>query len=155
MTEYNEVQSEKRNAYRKKVKEDKAASTSKDAGEGDTTIDGETVVEGETVEGANGTANGHVEGGDADRPAKKLKAGNGTALNPDLDAMDEDFPDDTAEVEPDDEHEDDEVEEDEGEDEEDDEVDATNGDMHESKLADSRMPELRDEALDDPGNDSD
>lgn len=153
------MQCDKRNTYRRKVKEEKAAAAAKDG-------DDASVKEGSTAEGANehanGQTNGHVEDDeDAERPFKKFKAQNGAAVAPDGDPMDEteetiDNQDDEAEEQQDDEVDDDEQVEDEAEDEgegegegEDEEGEDDDGDEIVAATG------VRDEALDDPGSDSD
>ncbi|TKA82909.1 hypothetical protein B0A55_01160 [Friedmanniomyces simplex] len=91
--QYNDVQCDKRNTYRRKVKEDKAAVVP-EGGEG-----GEITGEAAAAPGngdTNGTANGHAPIDD-ERPAKKQKGETGDAVSPDQDAMDEDGPDDEQE----------------------------------------------------------
>ena len=110
LTEYNDIQCDKRNTYRRKVKEDKAVVPTPDA-------EGGEAPEAATAIPTNGTANGHVED-DEERPAKKQKGEEGDALPPDDDAMDEDVPDGEQE----DMQEDGDQDDDEEEDEEDDEA---------------------------------
>ena len=151
--EYNETQCDKRNTYRRKVKEEKAAAA--------VVEEGETPTDHQTDGGANGTTNGHAEVDDEDRPVKKLKAENGTAVPPDPDGMDYDEPNGEQEgghdEDDDDDHQDDDVEDDEDEAEE----DGTNetpgvtlmDDQEDDELV--TMNDMRDEALDDPDDDSD
>ncbi len=145
------MQCDKRNTYRRKVKEDKAASAPKDGEEGDTTI------EDETIEGANGAAtNGHANGDDADRPTKKLKGDDGAAVAPDVDMEDEDDAGDEGQ-------EDDQDEPDDGDDVHDgDDDEESDGDEQDRSLEEIDEPHTTaadlmpvDEALDDPGSDSD
>lgn len=152
--EYNETQCDKRNTYRRKVKEEKAVAASRE--------DGEPSNEAETAEGANGTTNGHADTEDEDRPAKKFKAEDGTAMAPDANGLEEDEMDVEQDGEQDDavdqleeDDRDDDGDEEDGEEEDDDEevdnepvvlVDADNVALG---------GDIRDEALDDPDSDSD
>ena len=83
-TEYNETQCDKRNTYRRKVKEEKAAAAERSAPDAPDDPD--------TATGANGAVNGHAEGEgeDEDRPAKKFKAEDGSAVAPDANGLDDD-----------------------------------------------------------------
>ncbi|KAK3099041.1 hypothetical protein LTR53_019204, partial [Teratosphaeriaceae sp. CCFEE 6253] len=85
LKKYNDIQCDKRNTYRRKVKEDKVT-IAPDGGEGEE-------VPAETAKApANGTdaANGHADDDDAERPAKKLRGDDGSALAPGQDDMEED-----------------------------------------------------------------
>lgn len=144
------MQCDKRNTYRRKVKEDKAASAPKDGEEGDTTI------EDETIEGANGAAtNGHANGENADRPTKKLKGDDGAAVAPDVDMEDDEDPGDGQEDDQDDPDDGDDVQDD--EDEEQSEGDEQDASLDETDGPHTTAADLMpvDEALDDPGSDSD
>lgn len=133
------------------MKEEKAAAATKD-GE-------EAPQEGSTVEGPDAQLNGHADDEDAERPFKKFKAQNGVAVAPDADAMDEteeiiDNPDDEADEQPDDDVDEDDPVEDEPQD------DAQEEGEDEADEDDDRddvavAAGLRDEALDDPGSESD
>ena len=154
VAEYNEAQCDKRNTYRRKIKEEKAAAAARDVLEGG--------KEGEDVtEGANGIVNGHVEGEDAERPVKKLKAEDGTAMAPDVDGtedeeMDVDHEGDQDDVEEQQEDEDDEDGDDEDDDTDDQEIEVSGTTLDEADLDGIRVePGMRDEALDDPDSDSD
>lgn len=150
--EYNEIQCDKRNAYRRKVKEEKATAPSGENGENE---DGSTDV------GGPGASNGDPivlidpSSDAAERPAKKLKGDDGEAVQAD----DED-PDDADEIENDDtemnqdadeqdeEAVDDDVDDEEGSDGSDDEM------MEDAREhLDEERGELRDEALDEPDSD--
>lgn len=146
MTEYNETQCDKRNTYRRKVKEEKAAAAAKD---GD-----EPAQEESAAEAINGQLNGHAEDEDMERPFKKFKAQDGAAVAPDADGMDEtediiDNPDDEADDQQDDDVDDEDQAEDEAQDGGDE--DADEDDERDDIAA---AAGLRDEALDDPGSDS-
>lgn len=81
--EYNEVQCDKRNTYRRKVKEEKAAAAA--------VVDGDDISkDGNPMEATNGIVNGHDGADDEDRPAKKLKAEDGSAIAPDVDGLEDD-----------------------------------------------------------------
>ena len=154
--EYNETQCDKRNTYRRKVKEEKAAAAVKESGE-------EAPKEGETTEGANGTMNGHAETEDenGDRPVKKLKAEDGSALAPHDDSLEEDDdldPDeDIRQVDNDSQL--DPFDEDEADDEDADDDQEEDNENEPVVLVDAdnvaASGDLRDEALDDPDSDSD
>ena len=146
------MQCDKRNTYRKKVKEEKAAAAPKD---GD-----ETTKEGSAEEGADGQLNGELNGHanddeDMERPFKKFKAQNGAAVAPDADGMDEteetidNQEDDVDDQQDDDVEEDEQVEDDPEDDGEDEEADDDDRDDIAAAAG------VRDEALDDPGSDSD
>ena len=156
VVEYNDTQCDKRNTYRRKVKEEKATATTTT-----TTQDGDSEAPKEadgTETSTNGTTtNGHIATeGDDERPAKKLKGDGGEAvgLEPD-DAMseaDDDGPEDLDEES--------EVmnDGDELESLADGDQDADEGDGPEETMEDSievigRRGELRDEALDEPDSD--
>lgn len=92
---------------------------------------------------------------DAERPFKKFKAQNGVAVAPDADGMDEteetiDHPDDEGDDLPDDDVDEEDPVEDEAQDEGEDEADE---DDERDEIA--AAAGLRDEALDDPGSESD
>lgn len=150
--EYNEIQCDKRNTYRRKVKEEKAKDAPKD-GEGEEEGAAAGIAhDGEVLPGANGTANGHADAEDGERPVKKLKGDAGVALAPAADdADDEDMADDQdADVNDDEEAADDDVEED-----DDDDADQTMEDALEEQEPEDEdeRGELRDEALDEPDSD--
>ena len=154
VSEYNEMQCDKRNTYRRKVKEEKAAAA--------VPSEGEAPEEGGASGIANGTVNGHAEVTEADdgeRPSKKFKAEDGTGMAPDPDVTEDDEMDDAHPGEPDtdEQHEEDDVGEESDDDEGEDEDEGDEGiafvKVHE--LDDLTVAnELRDEALDDPDGDS-
>merc|ERR1712070_1055145 len=74
------VQCDKRNTYRRKVKEEKKA------GEGTTENDIEASRDGEDLPITNGV-NGHGETDDTERPMKKFKGEGGQAVAPDADGL--------------------------------------------------------------------
>nr|POE49322.1 hypothetical protein CFP56_32472 [Quercus suber] len=76
LKKYNDIQCEKRNTYRRKVKEEKAG-TSAVAAENPVSADQEPMAH---VQSAKVVANGHVD--DAARPAKKLRMESGGAVIP-------------------------------------------------------------------------
>lgn len=147
--EYNEIQCDKRNAYRRKVKEEKAAATPAENGEG--------------TESSNAVAGPGASNGDpivlidpssdaAERPAKKLKGDDGEALQADDEDPDDVENDDTEmnqdADEQDEEAEDDDVDDEEGSDGSDDDP------MEDAREhLDEERGELRDEALDEPDSD--
>jgi len=143
--EYNDTQCDKRNTYRRKVKEEKAAVVPPGEGEGE--AESNVTVDG-VPEATNGATNGHAHVDDDDeRPAKKFKGEGGEALAPDADLaddLDEDGQQDG----------DDDVDEDDGVDDVDDadEDEAQNESMDDP--LDDMEAELRfesgDEALDEP-----
>lgn len=135
--EYNEVQCDKRNTYRRKVKEEKAAAAT--VTEGD-----DASKDGDVMESTNGVLNGHDGGDDEDRPAKKLKAEDGSALAPGADGLnDDDMQDDPEEEQEVYEHQEEDEEDDDVDDEDDDEHDgsaaALVGDAEPDEMAASRM----------------
>ncbi|KAK4634720.1 DNA polymerase epsilon subunit D [Fulvia fulva] len=153
LKKYNEIQCDKRNTYRRKVKEEKA----KDAppeGEGDAegAASGVASKDGEVVPGANGTANGHADIEDGERPVKKLKGDAGVAMAPGADdADDEDMADDQdADANDDEEAADDDVED---EDDEDQTMEDALEEQEPEDDDDDERGELRDEALDEPDSD--
>ena len=124
-------------------------------------------MEGAPVEGTNGAMNGHAEGDDEDRPMKKLKADDGSAVALDADGMDdEDMGDDQDDIleDGDDQAADD--YEDEGDDvvdEEDDVEEETHSQIVNAFVEtpsdgetddEVELGGMRDEALDDPGSES-
>lgn len=116
----------------------------------------------ETADGANGTAlNGEAaDHPDVDRPSKKLKGEDGSAVAADEDEMDEDGDEAAQDDEPDDvDDAEDDLDEDGGDDEDEaddaDEVEDDEGTEEIDADEDSRLTNMRDEALDDPGSDSD
>lgn len=134
------MQCDKRNSYRHRVKQEKAAAAA------DATDKGEnTALEGQ----ANGDANGHVETDGAERPAKKLKGPDGVVVTtPGVGAEDDDV---------DDEGEDDEGEDADEEDGADETMEDADDDDEEEVEEDGEngeRGEVRDEALDD-GEESD
>ncbi|KAK4560320.1 hypothetical protein LTR86_005515 [Recurvomyces mirabilis] len=144
LKKYNDTQCDKRNTYRKRVKEEKTVTVVPGEGEGEQAADSTTPL-------ANGTANGHATEDDAERPAKKVKGDAGLALPPDPDSVEDedvdeangDIPDDADDQE--DEPEDDDVDQDDDA-EDDDGQDETMEDPAD-QLED--RGELQDEALDD------
>ena len=87
-TEYNEVQCDKRNSYRHRVKQEKAAA----AADVDASKDGDDGAEAAHLYAqTNGTGNGHLEADDeVGRPAKKQKGLDGAVVNVDGDDEDDD-----------------------------------------------------------------
>lgn len=158
--EYNEVQCDKRNTYRRKVKEEKAAAAAAASGgeqqSPETRKDSEKA--GVTAEqpSVDGTTNGHIDSDEMDRPIKKLKGDDGQAMIHDPDDMED--VDETFEQEPD-EHEEDEGDEDEDDDaavsdEEAADYDASRDEQMEDALEEREgRGELQDEALDEPYSD--
>ncbi|KAK6395215.1 hypothetical protein LTR65_000684 [Meristemomyces frigidus] len=148
LKKYNDTQCDKRNTYRRKVKEDKKVT--EPAPE-----DGlEEPKDGETTEAINGT-NGHAEAEteDAERPAKKLKGDAGQAVAPDADGLQEGDMDDEQDA---DDHEDEEGEEDGADEDEEDESEgeeAQDQTMEDPGDETEDRGELRDEALDEPDSD--
>ena len=150
--EYSDIQNNKRNTYRRKVKEEKQANAQLD--------DDQAPREGEAVEGMNGAVNGHANGDDEDRPVKKFKGEDGSALAPDVDELDDEDMDDTQDAGPDDEEDhavdDDEDEgDDEAEDEDDEDEDPSENVIHPDPNDEVAVGSMRDEALDDPDSESD
>ena len=147
--EYNETQCDKRNTYRRKVKEEKAAAAAKDGTDADVSMfskDGETAKSAE-----DGAVNREGGDEDAERPAKKLKGENGSAAAPDMaDDVDDEDGDDEQEAEENDDDADEDGAEDDVPDEESDDEDQTMEDALEEQPDRS---EMRDEALDDPDSD--
>lgn len=146
--EYNETQCDKRNTYRRKVKEEKAAAVVKDADE--------TPADGDTTTSINGGLNGHAEGDDADRPTKKLKGDDGSAFAPDPDGTeDEDIG--AEEDDQENQHDDDDDDQiDDEDDEAEDNADDRDAVMEDPDTVDAPLGrDMRDEALDDPDDDSD
>jgi len=137
------MQCDKRNTYRRKVKEEKAAAAP---------ADGES--EGPKDNGALTTTNGHAAEVDDERPTKKFKGQSGEVVAPEPDAMDDADEDGQEDA-------DENADEDEDDDVPDDDVD----DVDEDEVQDETMDEpgeevdgrgeLRDEALDEPDSDSD
>ena len=109
----------------------------------------------------NGIVNGHADGEDGDRPAKKLKADDGSALAPDADGLEDeemdDEPDETLDDADDQTAEEDDVEDDDEANEDEDDDGEPSENVLEPGDADDEVAVggLRDEALDDPGSDSD
>lgn len=108
--------------------------------------------------------NGHVEADDEDRPTKKFKGKDGSAVLPDVDGANDDGMNDDDEVEvyehqedEEDEDEEVEVEEDDGDDQDGEEDAANSGLVDEPDPDDIRsaQPMHLDEADSDPGSDSD
>ena len=158
--EYNETQCDKRNTYRRKVKEEKAAAAAK---EGD---DDEAPKDGESAPHTNGNTNGHVsgEGEDEDRPAKKFKAEDGSAIVPDPDGsdddemdQDEDGPQDGVDDRADDDVESEGAEDEIEEDDEDDDLESPIEirDPRDIVIGGVQRGDVQDEALDDFNSDSD
>ncbi|EME89177.1 uncharacterized protein MYCFIDRAFT_185572 [Pseudocercospora fijiensis CIRAD86] len=149
LKKYNETQCDKRNTYRRKVKEEKAAAAAKDGTDADVSMiskDGEAAKSAE-----DGAVNHEGDDEDAGRPAKKLKGANGSAAAPQMsDDVDDDDGDDEQEAEDNDDDADEDGAEDDVPDEESDDGDQTMEDALEEQ-PDRRA--LRDEALDDPDSD--
>ncbi|EMF17729.1 histone-fold-containing protein [Sphaerulina musiva SO2202] len=165
LKKYNEMQCDKRNTYRRKVKADKDAAAEKEPGEGDTSEvakDGEAPASATNGSAASKSANGNDN--NVGRPTKKLKGENGTAV-PKADAEMRDDDDDDNDDEDDDNDEDDdeqdahEQEEDEGEDGAEDEDVADEEESQDEQMVDALEEQdedasgMRDEALDDPDSD--
>ncbi|SMQ46865.1 unnamed protein product [Zymoseptoria tritici ST99CH_3D7] len=145
---YNEIQCDKRNTYRKKVKEEKAAAT-QEGGEGGSKDGGST----------NGTNSDPIvltdrtepdDGGE--RPAKKMKGEGGEAVQADQDGDDAD--DDEGDDDQDGDDQDDEGDDGGADSEVDEENDESGDDTMEDALEEiEERGELRDEALDEPDSD--
>ncbi|KAK5134980.1 hypothetical protein LTR08_005932 [Meristemomyces frigidus] len=147
LKKYNDVQCDKRNTYRRKVKEDKKV---EEPIKGDGT---EAPKDAETAEVTNGV-NGHAQADDAERPAKKLKADAGHAVPTDGDGLrDADMEDegDAEEVVDGDGEEADESDEAEEDGEDDEEGQDETMEEPVDEVEDRR--ESRDEALDEPDSD--
>lgn len=149
--EYNEIQCDKRNAYRRKVKEDKAAAAPQGNGDGaeaQPNVPGPGATNGDPIVLIDPSSDA------AERPAKKLKGETGEAIQPD----DEDA-DDAEEAENDDTEMNQDADEQEEEDEDDDVDDEEGSDgSDDDQMEDAREEfeergELRDEALDEPDSD--
>lgn len=138
------MQCDKRNNYRRKVKEEKAAKTGGEGEEGDVSVDG--VKDGNTSTITNGDAGVDEDG---ERPIKKLKAENGDAVLPDAG---DDADDDGGEDEDDNDEDGEDGEDDGGEDDVPDEEESDEEDqpMEDALEEQSRRGSMRDEALDDP-----
>ena len=148
------MQSDKRNTYRRKIKEEKAITTGTEAdANGDNGSKDKS-----TTDATNGDASAHTDGEDAERPFKKFKAQNGAALAPDADGVDEteetidDQDGDVDETMEDDADDDEQADDAEVEDEEEEEDEDADDDDRDDLAA---AAGLRDEALDEPGSDSD
>ncbi|KAI7233795.1 hypothetical protein KC330_g5187 [Hortaea werneckii] len=152
LKKYNDVQCDKRNTYRRKVKEEKKA------GEGTTENDIEASRDGEDVPITNGV-NGHGETDDLERPMKKLKGEGGHAVALDADGLhDADDLDgepdaDEQEIEDGDEDVGDEVEDEAEEDEAQDETMEDHDDVDDDDDDEGSRTRSRDEALDEPDSD--
>ncbi|EMD01184.1 hypothetical protein BAUCODRAFT_61755 [Baudoinia panamericana UAMH 10762] len=149
LKKYNDVQCDKRNTYRRKVKEEKAAAAA--TGEHDEP----SATEENDAQAANGVANGHDALGDDERPVKKLKGGSGEAVAPGTYPADHEMFDDGPSVDHDDPDEHDPDDDDEEEDEAD---DAVNEDGEQEDAGDpvedlNGRGEMQDEALDEPDSD--
>lgn len=151
LIEYNEIQCDKRNAYRRKVKEEKAAATPQENGE-----DAEAAPDAPGPGASNGDPIVLIDPSSdaAERPAKKLKGETGEAMQPgdeEVDDADEADNDDT-EMNHDADEQDEEAEDDEVDDEED--TDGSDDDtMEDAQEEIEDRGELRDEALDEPDSD--
>ncbi|KAK4508456.1 hypothetical protein PRZ48_002195 [Zasmidium cellare] len=148
LKKYNETQCDKRNTYRRKVKEEKAAATATAPKDGEGEGEGDSSLPGEA------TTNGHAREEDgAEPPSKKLKRENGDAVLPDADEVDDD--DDAGDDVDDNEEDDDDAVDDDVDDEEDDEGgDETMEDaLEEQDDEGEERSGVVDEALD--GDDSD
>ena len=150
-SEYNDTQCDKRNTYRRRVKEEKAASAPNE--DGDAAADAVPSVIALNGIGAAVT-NGHEESGEGERPVKKFKGEAGLPVVADAEAGDDETFDDAQDNDDqagDDE--DDEVEDDEVEDDvqDDDGQDETMDDA--AERLDEQPGGMRDEALDDPDSD--
>ncbi|WPG99714.1 DNA polymerase epsilon subunit D [Acrodontium crateriforme] len=161
LKKYNDIQCDKRNTYRRKVKEEKAAAAGKDGASGQ--------AGGEEDATMNGDANGHADVNDPERPIKKLKTDNGVAATPDADGNvggaeddendhdvdDQDGDDDEAEDDEDEDDDDDDDAEDDEDDVDDDETEAIDVTMEgpDDDEDDEERGGLRDEALDEPDSD--
>ncbi|KAK0274044.1 hypothetical protein LTR35_011837 [Friedmanniomyces endolithicus] len=117
LKKYNDIQCDKRNTYRRKVKEDKVVVLT-------TGGEGEDAAGNATTAPANGEMNGATNGhapNDDERPAKKQKGDTGDTVSPDQDAMNDDELEDGQNADQDEEVED--ASEDEDVDEDDDVID--------------------------------
>jgi DNA polymerase epsilon subunit 3 len=144
--EYSDIQCNKRNTYRRKVKEEKQAASQL---EGD-----QAAAEGDTSIATNGELE-HAEGDDADRPIKKLKADDGTAVDPDTTGLDDEDMEDEVDDVPDGDDQADDEGDDEVEDEMEDEEDEEPAEVAREADDEVAVGGMRDEALDDPGSESD
>ncbi|KAF1825969.1 histone-fold-containing protein [Dissoconium aciculare CBS 342.82] len=150
LKKYNDIQSDKRNNYRKKVKGEKSnTTTTNDESEIQTDADVSVLAE---------KSNGNGVDAEGSRPAKKLRRANGDASvaeDNETDGDDEDEGQDADENAEDDDEEDDEAAEDAEEaDEDEEEEDETMEDSQDDEDPDARpRNELQDEALDDPDSD--
>ncbi|KAF2717573.1 histone-fold-containing protein [Polychaeton citri CBS 116435] len=143
LKKYNETQCDKRNNYRRRVKEEKAAAVATDEGTDETLQDVSTMSN-----GINGMANGHQNGDE--RPAKKMRGQNGTVVPGEDDTdMDDSFDVDGKQDDEDANSDD----EDEGVDE-DDEDDAEDGEDQDQTLED-RIEDDRGRSDDDDDDDDD
>jgi len=144
---YNTIQCDKRNSYRRKVKEEKAAQSANGESK-------DPSANGDAANADDASANGHDDGEDGeDRPAKKMKRENGDAEAVDLDDADDEEGNGGVDL-------DDHVDEDEeGEGGEDDDVEDVEEDDGHDETLDETMGEVdergeeRDEALDEPDSD--
>ncbi|KAI7651456.1 hypothetical protein KC318_g15684, partial [Hortaea werneckii] len=152
LKKYNDVQCDKRNTYRRKVKEEKKA------GEGTTENDIEASRDGEDVPITNGI-NGYGETDDLERPMKKFKGEGGQAVAPNADGLhDADDVDgepdaDEQEIEDGDEDAGDDVEDEAEEDEAQDETMEDHDDVDDDDDDEGSRTRSRDEALDEPDSD--
>ncbi|KAF2771645.1 histone-fold-containing protein [Teratosphaeria nubilosa] len=143
LKKYNDIQCDKRNTYRKKVKDDKAA-----AAEKETPSEGGPNGESAAATANGATTNGHTEGENGERPAKKLKGDTGQSVVRDAD-------DETSRQDEDD-HDEDVDDDDDGDEDGADNDDDAEDEAQDEDAADDveeERGEVRDEALD--GSDSD
>lgn len=155
-----EIQSDKRNTYRRKVKEGKAATNTEEGEGGEARTDAGEGVDDSGATFANGHADGDAGEGDVDRPTKKFKAEDGTAVNPDGDGGEDDSMEDSRMEREDYEDEDgdgDEAEEEEDEEEEDEDEEDGGAQLAEDDHEEDApsISHIRDEALDERDSDSD
>ena len=141
VSKYNEVQCDKRNSYRKRVKADKAAVDPEDGKDTDAMDDTDAAI-------SNAVANGERSGED-EPPSKKVRREPGDEVDDADEDVEDEGPDDEPEEEEDEEEDD--GEEDEDEEAEDDEQ--ANEGMQEEEDDDLVTGEIRDEALDEPDSD--
>ena len=136
------------------MKEEKAAAVVKD---GD-----EPALDEEVTEVSNAPVNGHLEDidGDGERPMKKFKAEDGTGMALDPDGTEDEMDGDRDAVPNVDDQQEDVDDEDEGDDEEEEDDDDEQEDANAVRQGGAepddltRENDMRDEALDDPGSDS-
>jgi len=142
VAKYNEVQCDKRNSYRKRVKADKAAVDPEDGKDTDAMDDTDAAI-------SNAVANGKRSGED-EPPSKKIRREPGDEAHDGDEDVEGEGPDDEPEEDEDEEEEDD-GEEPEAEEEAEDDEPADEGMQEDDD--DLVSGEIRDEALDEPDSD--